>query len=91
MSRQALNDFYALVRENAELQSVLITSRGEAEFVEKATELARQHGFGVEKTDIEMQLRSARQSCELSEDQLDSVSGGIGGGWIPNFEDFQAA
>jgi predicted ribosomally synthesized peptide with nif11-like leader len=90
MSREALNDFYALVRENAELQSVLITSRGEAEFVEKATELAQQHGFPVEKDDVEMQLRAARQSCELSEDDLDTVSGGIAG-WIPNVGELQIA
>jgi predicted ribosomally synthesized peptide with nif11-like leader len=90
MSREALNDFYALVRENAELQSVLITSRGEAEFVEKATELAQQHGFPVEKDDVEMHLRAARQSCELSEDDLDTVSGGIAG-WIPNVGELQIA
>ena len=78
MSIEAVNDFAVAMRHDdgmARGLAAAVEDKADGEAAEAFVAYARQHGFEVTVEDLEGIRRSAAQQRELSDEELDAVSG----------------
>lgn len=77
MSQENVQQFYATVQNNEQLQQQLGAAQSKEAFKEKAVQLGQENGYTFTADEVDAFLnQSGQQQGELSEGELEAVAGG---------------